>query len=173
MTSPSSTFTFKTIKTPRMNIQPTRKLIQNAVQAEAKFQKRKLEKTVSAWKRKPKFVQEVVSHDPDLIVTVGPEDTKAGLIWFFLDKGTRKNYPIVAKNKPFLVFRQNYSPGTQVGKFSSSPSGSYGDWRRKRQVTHPGIEARGWTDIISEERQRPFRDRILKAVKKGADKIYP
>lgn len=168
----ATTFTFKEIKTPRMNIQPTRKLIQNAVQAEAKFQKNELQKTVSAWKRKPKFRQETISHDPTLIVAVGPEKSKTGQIWIWLNDGTSR-HTIRARRAPYLRFQQNYSPGTTPGQFSSVPSGSWGPWARKRQVTHPGTEPRDWTNILSKKRQRPFRDRILKAVQKGAKGIYP
>lgn len=151
---------------------PIRKAIQRAVQAEAKYQKRQLQKTVSAWKGKPKFTQEVSSRDPDLIVTVGPDASKKGKIWGWLNDGV-PGRTITAKRAPFLKFRRNYSAGTRPGWFGSYPSGSYGDWVSKRAVDWPGIEARDWTNILSRDRQRPFRDRILKACKTGAGDIYP
>jgi hypothetical protein len=169
----STTFTFKTIKTPRMNIQPTRRLIQAAVQAEAKYQKRQLEKTVQGWKSKPRFKQEVTSRDPDLIVTVGPDTSKKeGAIWEWINDGTPAR-TIRAKRKPYLVFNQNYSPATRPGQFSSTPSGSWGPKARKRSVKHPGIKARDWTNVLSKKRQRPFRDRIFKAIRTGANQLYP
>lgn len=168
----STTFTFKTIKTPRMNVQPTRKLIQNAVQAEAKHQKSELEKTVGAWKRKPKFVQETASRDPDLIVAVGPDNSEAGKRWGWINDGV-PGRTITAKRAPFLRFKQNYSASTKPGFFGSYPSGSWPPWVRKRSVNWPGIEARDWTNILSERRQKPFLNRIIDAVQKGAKGIYP
>jgi hypothetical protein len=167
-----TTFTFKTIKTPKMNVQPMRGQIQAAVQAEAKFQKRELLKTVSAWKRKPKFVQETAARDPDLIVSVGPDASDAGKRWGWINDGVAGR-TITAKRAPFLKFRSNYSPSTRAGWFGSHPSGSWGQWVRKRSVNWKGIEARDWTNILSKKRQRPFRDRILKASKAGANGFFP
>lgn len=138
-----------------------------ACQEEIKHQKKFYEKTTATWRHKPKFVGEV-KFGRDVMVRVTTTDQ----VWNWLNRGTRKNYPITPKRAPLLKFRTGYKAKTRPRRFSSTTGGAKGPWRSAKKVIHPGIEARDWTGAMLKARQNPFRTRIELAIQKAAQRMY-
>lgn len=103
-----------------------------------------LEQTTATWDHPVLFEFKVRSSGYNLVVEAGTDDP----IWNILDKGTRKDYPIVPKGPWPLRFRANYTPKTRVGVLGSTHGGSYGPEVRAWGVIHPGIEARRFTETM-------------------------
>jgi len=157
----------KGLKPAKLKVSQVRLNILNALRKEGQIVKRELEKTTATWEgAKPTFEIAIGLTGQDAIVLIGPGGNPEGAQkWVWLDEGTKKNYPIVAKNAPFLVFQTTYKPKTKVKTFASRPGGSSPPWAQKKKVTHPGIEAREWSSEIVKRRKKPFTKSILKAAR--------
>jgi hypothetical protein len=159
----------KGLKPKKLRVDQVRLRILNELRAEGRAVKKEFEKTTATWKgAKPTFEIAIGLTGQDAIVIIGPAGNPEGAQkWVWLDEGTKKNYPIVAKNAPFLVFRdgRGFRAKTKVKTFSSGPGANTGAIVQKKQVTHPGIEARDWTGEIVKRRRKPFTKRILKAAR--------
>lgn len=159
----------KPLKPGKLKVKDVRLRILNELRKEGRAVKRELEKTVATWKgAKPTFTFAIGLDGKDAIVIVGPAgNPKGAQKWVWLDEGTKKNYPIKAKNAPFLVFRHGsgFKAKTKVKTFASNPGANTGPWVRKKEVTHPGIEAREWSEEIAELRQKQFARRLSKAAR--------
>lgn len=159
----------KGLKPSKLKVDKVRLKILNELRAEGKAVKVEFEKTTATWKgEKPTFTFAIGLTGQDAIVLIGPAgSTEGAQKWVWLNDGTKKDYPIVAKNAPFLVFRdgRGFRPKTKVKTFSSGAGANNGPWIRKKQVTHPGIEARDWTGEIAKRRRKKFTQRIIKAAR--------
>ena len=159
----------KGLKPKKLKIDKVRLNILNTLRAEGKAVKTELDKTTATWKgAKPTFEIAIGLTGQDAIVLIGPGGNQEGAQkWVWLDEGTRKNYPITAKNAPFLVFRdgRGFTPKTKVKVFSSGPGANTGAIVQKKQVIHPGIEARQWSIEIVKRRKKRFTKAILKAAR--------
>jgi hypothetical protein len=157
----------KGLKPKKLKIDKVRLNILNALRAEGKVVKKEFEKTTATWKgAKPTFEIAIGLTGQDAIVLVGPGgDERGAQKWVWLNDGTKKNYPIVAKNAPNLVFRdgRGFKAKTKVKTFSSGPGANTGAIVTKKAVLHPGIEARDWTGEIVKRRKKPFTKALLKA----------
>jgi hypothetical protein len=170
----------KGLKPKKLRIDQVRLRILNELRAEGRAVKKEFEKTTATWKgAKPTFEIAIGLTGQDAIVIIGPAGNPEGAQkWVWLDEGTKKNYPIVAKNvrtikrkgktivmPPMLTFRdgRGFKAKTKVKTFSSGPGANTGDWVSKEKVIHPGIEARDWSGEIAKRRRKPFTKRILKA----------
>jgi hypothetical protein len=157
----------KGLKPAKLRVNQVRLNILNALRKEGKIVKRELEKTTATWKgAKPTFEIAIGLTGQDAIVLIGPGGNPEGAQkWVWLDEGTKKNYPIVAKNAPFLVFRdgRGFKPKTKVKTFASGPGANTGAIVSKKKVTHPGIDAREWSIEIVKRRKKPFTKSTLKA----------
>lgn len=156
----------KGLKPQKLKVKQVRLNILNTLRAEGKVVKRELDKTTATWKgAKPTFEIAIGLTGQDAIVLIGPAGNQEGAQkWVWLDEGTKKNYPIVAKNAPFLVFRdgRGFTPKTKIKTFSSGPGRNVGAIVQKKKVIHPGIEAREWSITIVKRRKKPFTKAILK-----------
>jgi hypothetical protein len=159
----------KGLKPKKLKVSQVRLNILNELRAEGRVIKKELEKTTATWKgAKPTFEIAIGLTGTDAVVLVGPAGNPEGAQkWVWLDEGTKKNYPITAKNAPFLVFRdgRGFTAKTKVKTFSSGPGANTGAIVQKKQVIHPGIEARQWSITIVKRRRKPFTKRILKAAR--------
>jgi hypothetical protein len=159
----------KGLKPKKLKIKQVRLNILNALRAEGKIVKKELEKTTVTWKgAKPTFEIAIGLTGRDAIVLIGPAGNKEGARkWVRLDEGTKKNYPITAKNAPNLVFSDSrgFTPKTKVKTFSSGPGANTGAIISKKQVIHPGIDAREWSTEIVKRRKKRFTKSILKAAR--------
>jgi hypothetical protein len=159
----------KPLKPKKLKVDKVRLNILNALRKEGRVVKRELEKTTATWKgAKPTFKIAIGLTGTDAIVLIGPAGNIEGAQkWVWLDEGTKKNYPITAKKAPFLIFRdgRGFRAKTKVKTFSSGPGANTGPWVRKKQVIHPGIEARDWSIEIVKLRRKQFTKALIKAAR--------
>jgi hypothetical protein len=144
----------KGLKPKKLKIKEVRLNILNALRAEGKVVKAELEKTTTTWKgAKPTFTIAIGLTGQDAIVLIGPAGSAKGAQkWGWLDEGTEAHI-IKAKNVP------------NVKTFSSGAGSISPPWRKAKQVKHPGIDAREWSEEIVKRRKKPFTKAILKAAR--------
>ena len=91
--------------------------------------------------------------------------------WIWISLGTEGDYEIVAKNAPYLVYRQTYVPKTRPGGLYGGPGTETGPIVRRRQVIHPGIEARlfelDWADDADTWFPQMMHDALLRGLAKA------
>ena len=115
----------------------------------ARFAHQLARRTTTHWSRRPEVKTEVDLTWGDMAVLTFEVE---GSVWHWIDRGTKGPYPIRARRAPYLVFRTGYTPRTTPNKLVSSGRGGVatGPWVQKKEVMHPGIEARNWTVRIAE-----------------------
>jgi hypothetical protein len=104
--------------------------------------------TYQNWDNQPTFKKEGPKVETgDLMVEYSTEDVP--FVW--VDGGTEE-HPIAAKNPSGVMrFTIDGSPKTQPGKLHSGPGQMGSDWRTAKELTHPGIEPRGFTEEVIKE----------------------
>ena len=165
-------FQVKAIKPAKLKVKEVRLELLNELRKEGREEVKILRPTTDNWRGvRPDFEFEIGLTSKEALLLVGPTGSeKAVQKWVWLDEGTKKNYPIVARRAPFLRFRSGYSASTTPGSFKSRGSRTYGGWIQKKAVIHPGIKARGWSEMLQKRRKRPYRDRMLAALRRGMEK---
>ncbi len=99
-------------------------------------------KTVTTWTHKPTFTAQETPRGWGINVT--PD-----FPWRWVDEGTRKGYKIPKTPRPYpLRWQGPYHAKTKINVIASYKGGRGRVWVSKWQVTHPGIEARNFRDII-------------------------
>jgi hypothetical protein len=156
------------------------KNIRKEVRAEANQTARDLANwltvAVRDWRHKPRFAGRVTVRPDYIEVGVDVAGT-AKKIFFYVDQGTGKwgpkhqPYPIVPKNPGgMLKFQMGYSARTAPGaKIGQGTGQSFGDWVSKKEVMHPGIEGRKFTETVLKELTPDFEERISDAIDKGIE----
>ena len=107
--------------------------------------------TTGTWRSRPRFLKIGPRRTGDVLAVDVFTDNK---IYLFLDKGTRKNYPIPKGGPGFLRFQSGYRAKTRVGVIGSRGGGASGPFVTARRVIHPGIQARNFSKTIAKRRQR-------------------
>lgn len=116
-------------------------------------------RTVSTWKNKPDFTIEILAK---YSLEVGTENQ----IFEWVDKGTRKNYPIPKNPLPYpLRFNSNFTPKTKPNVLKSFAGSSSPPVVRPMQVIHPGIKPRNFSDKIKKSYERRFKENLDKAIR--------
>lgn len=108
---------------------------------------------VRRWRTKVDFKEELTV-TPHLIVARITPKGKGAKIFGYLDLGTKGPYliPKVLTPGKMLTFRTGYSAMTApVAKYNVGSGQSFGGWRRKAQVTHPGIKKREFLKTFMNE----------------------
>lgn len=158
----------KRLSPKKLKVKEVRLKILNELRAEGRLVKKELEKTTATWKgAKPTFDFAIGLRKNDAIVLVAPVGNVEGIRkWIWLDGGT-KPHPIKAKNVPNLIFRdgRGFTPKTKVKVFASGPGANTGQWVKKKEVRHPGIDAREWSKEIVKRRQKKFAARLSKSAR--------
>lgn len=131
------------------------------IQKAAKEAKAEYEKTVRTWNKKPRF--EILSDGTDALV--GTDDE----IYGYLDKGTKKKYPIPKQPKVVgaLRFQEGYTSKTVPRSIGSRAGGPKGPVRFAKQVIHPGIEAREFSRLVQKTIQGRLTRRINTAIQRA------
>lgn len=172
----SSVFQIKAIRPrKRIDAEAWAKDIEAAMQREGDIVKRMYEKTTRTWSDpKPEFKTKVVRE------ARGPRGGRGGaysvctwtddqkFIW--VDHGTKGPYPIRAKNKPYLIFKVGGKPKTRpriIGSGAGKPGTTL---IITKEVTHPGIKAREFSDEIRKRRRPKFFKNMKLAMEKAKNK---
>lgn len=169
----SLTIAIKGIKSKRLKVDAIRKEILNALRAEGVDQRKALKETVATWQGdKPKFETLIGLERGDGSATVitGPAgNTKGAQKWVFLDKGTKIRWALMSPN---------WKSKTAPGRFKSTRGAGRPvivgkrAMQRRNIKPRPGIKARNWSETLTRRRRRPFQRRIVKAIQRGAKKLF-
>ena len=126
--------------------------------------------TVKTWDHKVKFDlhTHLTARTPSPSIEIDTKDE----VWNWLDQGTglwgpkKKKYLIWAgiytgkSNKKALAFPSVFVAKTKVGSLSSGSGMSGGDKVVRPYVEHPGIEPRGWNEMIVKKRKGWFKKQM-------------
>jgi hypothetical protein len=133
------------------------------------------EDTTRTWRNKPDF-----GPNPNVPVVSGNiarvETTTESLIYRFVSRGTKKNYPIVPVNAKKLRFPSQFIPKTFPGIIGSGVGFSGGEIQYRDGVIHPGVEARKFEPEIKKRQQKNAKIIMLRAMrlaKKASGHAYP
>jgi hypothetical protein len=88
-------------------------------------------------------------------------------IYRYVDMGTPAHL-IRARNVPLLRFMGPYHAKTKPNVIASYKGGRGRIWVSKRQVNHPGIEARNFRKIIFDRMQRKAANRLREFLREAA-----
>lgn len=136
------------------------------------------EQSVRGWSFEVRFIKSISVTRNLIAALVRPDArTKAGKIYTYVDKGTGLHGPrqqaykipkFVTPDSKLLKFRTNYQPKTKpVAKANAGPGTATGGWVTKQQVTHPGIEARKFSETYIERLSPSFKRRIDNAIRRA------
>lgn len=115
------------------------------------------EDTTKTWNHQPKFDPPFpiprVALD-EITVTTETEDQVYG----WLDQGTKKNYPIPrVPGVKSLAFPSQFIAKTSPGIIGSGVGFSGGDTVFRKQIIHPGVEARNFDETIAKNNKSNFK----------------
>jgi len=133
-----------------------------------------LDVAVRDWTHKPSFSAQVTILAGYTEVKVEPKGSNKK-IFTYVDQGTglygpnKRPYVIAPKNPDgFLKFQSGYSAKTApVAKLGQGTGERYGDWVQKKEVIHPGIKARKFSDKVIEELMPDWKARVNEAIGKA------
>ena len=157
-------FVIKKIKPAKLDIEPFRRAMLNAVEAEAMIERNELRKTTATWHGdKPTFVSEVSIKGGNLTVITGPAGNEMGAKkWGWLDQGTRVRYATMSKD---------WQSKTRVKWFGSGRGrGRMLFVNRKRP--RPGIAARGWSEALTLTRKNAFRKLVMDGLARASTRMW-
>lgn len=143
---------------PLVNVAKLRGALDTCLDDSADLIALDLEKPTKTWKTKVKASIKKLA----MARIIGIDNE----IYGYVSKGTRPHI-IRAKRAKYLAFGSVYSPKTTVNSLDSS-SGSRGptDTFRK-EVHHPGTDARNFDKIAAKNARRVFPDAVRAAIRKG------
>jgi hypothetical protein len=98
---------------------------------------------------------------------VGTDDKRV----MYLDEGT-KPHTIRAKPGRTLRFKRNYKRKTRKGRIKSSSGGSSGETQYAKEVHHPGTEPLHITETIAEKTEKPLKNRVDRAIRRGSKRQF-
>lgn len=153
---------WKAIKPARFDDKAFTRAMNKAAKSAASDIKGDFEKTTKYWRHKPVF-EKVVQIGPNAVaVLVGTDDE----IYGYVDGGT-KPHVIRATRAKMLRFLSEYRAHTQPRVLESGRGGARGKAIYRKEVMHPGTEAREFDKLISEKWKDAFKRRMEQAMKEG------
>jgi len=161
----------KAIKPKRLKVDAIRLEILNELRKEGTVHKQELRKTVKTWRgEKPKFESLIGLTGQDTTVVTGPTGSeKAVNKWVWLDQGTRIRWALMSRDWRSKTTPRKFSSGRGSGRVVIAG-------RRAMQSRgirpRPGIKAREWSTLLTKRRKRPFTRRMIKAMKRAANKAF-
>lgn len=139
------------------------RIIENTVNGLAMDIKADFQVTTQTWSDRPVFKIKKDGIETTLIFT-------DSLIYFWLNDGTRSNYPITPKRPGgSLRFNSKYKSKTRPNNIGSRPGGSSPPVRYAKRVIHPGIKARKFSKAIAKKWQRLAPNVLQRAISSELD----
>lgn len=141
-------------------------------------------KVTGNWETEVKFGYRISATEKQITLTIVVENSggavsdnfTVGDLWRAIDKtGTRGPYPIRPKTLGpgfggFLKFQGGYQPKTRPIARYGGPGRATGPIIYKRQVTHPGIKPRKFSQTIGKKLNKRFEKAIDRGVRLGSRK---
>lgn len=141
----------KGIKAKRLNIKGARAIFRKYVKRQKRKILKSFEETTRTWdEEKPTFKasEQVSSRASEVALLVGPSgDTHGANKWLWLDEGTDVRY---------ATMTPDFVPKTRVGRLRAG-RGKGGVAFINQLQPKPGIEARGWTQLIEKKHRAQFK----------------
>jgi len=138
--------------------------ILNATESYARYIRRQLKKPTDTWAHKPTF--EIEKAGPRADGSVSSAAYTEDINYVRIDQGTEA-HEIAPKKYPYLALK-NTIPKTSPRSLEARPGQTISPPSRVyHPVTHPGIEARHFTDVVRDKAQGGYPDQIDLAIKKG------
>jgi hypothetical protein len=138
---------------------------------------RKQRLVVARWKIKPRFrAEKKITGSIVRVLVVPDRRSKAGKIYQWIDKGTGRYGPskraykipsVVTADSKLLRFRTGYIAKTAPIARVKAGGMAVGGWVSARQVTHPGIKARKFSETFNSQLSPDFRRRIENAIRRA------
>jgi hypothetical protein len=125
-------------------------LMAMAIESEVKSVQSDLEQTTENWDHQVDFTIESEVSGDKVEYTIGTDDK----IWWWLNDGTSVRYANLSSD-----YVRHTNPNTLV----SGPGAGRMTYV-SRKTPHDGIQARNWTEIISDRHQDKFTDKLLKGI---------
>lgn len=127
---------------------------------------------VDEWKHKVEFNQQTTIAKEYMEVLVTPTGRNKA-IWKYIDLGTglygkkRAMYTIVPKDPAKLLrFQTGYSARTlPIARANVGTGQSFGPLVSAKQVLHPGIKGRKFSETFATQIAPPLNDRVTQAIK--------
>lgn len=155
--------TIKARKAKPANVAAARLAILNELRAVGKEIKKDFDATTATWEHKPDFKLDISLAGGEPAVTVGTDST----IYKWVDEGT-KPHTIAPVKAQVLAFKSGYKAKTQPGVIGSTGGGAEGDQVFAMVVSHPGTEARKFSEKIKRKWAGQFGKRMVEAMAKAA-----
>lgn len=155
--------TIKARKAKPANVAAARLALLNELRAVGKEIKKDFQATTATWDHDPKFELDITLAGGEPGVTVSTTDE----VYKFVDEGT-KPHTIAPVNAQVLSFRAGYKAKTQPGVIGSKGGGPEGDQVFAMVVSHPGTEARKFSEKIKRKWAGEFGKRMLAAMDAAA-----
>lgn len=152
---------------PKGVLQPgaVARAVRNKVVDEGRIVERRLASTVATWRNAPKFkaTQRVAPSESRAVsVTVSPAgDPEAVQHWIYVNDGTTVRWALMDPK---------FKPKTAPGQLKAGPGNPPFDpvlrGRKQMFAPRPGIQARNFTVLVKDERQKPFSNAVREAIRR-------
>jgi hypothetical protein len=160
------------IEPEKMKTGHIRLAILNELRKQGTATRKEFEKTTKHWEGdKPRFesIISLAGGLPGVVTDIKDKTSEGALKWFWLNDGTSLRWAVMSDN-----WESKTSPGT----LSTGRGAGFvrirgrGRMRARGLDARPGIEARGWTELIQEARAGPFEKAILGVLLLAQSKIF-
>lgn len=153
-------FLFKAVKPKKLGMASVRARILNVLKEEAKYAEGLLNMTIATWVHERPTMKSLIAYKGgDVTMIAGPSGNEFGVKkWVWLDQGTRVRYAHLSSDWESKTTPRTLSVGRGAG---------YVIARGRRAGAHRGIEARGWSDLITQRMRKTFQRKVQQAVTDG------
>jgi hypothetical protein len=155
---------FKAVKPNPINDVAMSKVLRDGAKEFSELTVDNREDITAPWKgEKPQWKVRYWANQYQIGFQVYPanEDSEGALKWLWLDLGTKGPYPIPKEGTANLAFPSIYNAGSRPGTIKTGASSSSGPTWFAKSVMHPGIKARGWSDILKKIEQPAFEKEMI------------
>lgn len=153
--------------------------IEGALDKSGKRMQKGFSETIKNWTAEtvenPTMKYEVEMGDKEASVWAGPTGSEAAVEkWSRLDNGVPYPHVILARGGGFMKFPfqgvgESYIPSTTPRQFSSTRRQKLGPYVYRKNVWHPGFEARMWSDQMAIEELPELTKDVQDAIDKGME----
>lgn len=157
---PYGVFEFKAVKPQALKTAQVRARILNALKSEGKYAESLLNETIATWQHEKPTMTSMISYaGGNVAMIAGPTGNDVGVSkWRWLDQGTRVRYASLSRD---------WVSKTARGQLRSGHGAGYVIARGFKAGAHRGIEARGWSDLITKRMRKTFHRKIQQAITEG------